>query len=180
MEPMIIPTKPHRFSRLARVVMVFAGLAVLAACGESSRSAAPSRELTKEQFFAQIDSLTNLELADYIKEFESRYGLSAAAAGPVPAAPELPSLREQAALANGWLKERFDRLLPELMRREKIDMWLVICREHAEDPVYPTLMPQPNMFAWRLMMLVFFDRGGAAGVERISVNPYGSGAFNRE
>jgi Xaa-Pro aminopeptidase len=92
----------------------------------------------------------------------------------------LPSLRERAALANGWLKERFDRLLPELMRREKIDMWLVVCREHAEDPVYPSLMPQPNMFAWRLSMLVFFDRGGSSGVECLSANPYGSGAFNRE
>jgi Xaa-Pro aminopeptidase len=92
----------------------------------------------------------------------------------------LPSLREQAALYNAWLKERFDRLLPALMRREGIDMWLVVCREHAEDPVFHSLMPQPNMFAWRLMMLVFFDRGGTAGVERFSVNPYGSGAFNRE
>ena len=94
--------------------------------------------------------------------------------------PELPSLREQAALCNGWLKTRFDTILPALMRREGIDMWIVICREHAEDPVYATLMPQPNMFAWRLSMLVFFDRGGTAGVERLSVNPYGSGAFNRE
>ncbi len=37
-------------------------------------------KLTKEQFFAHLDSLTILELADYIKEFESRYGISAAAA----------------------------------------------------------------------------------------------------
>ncbi len=59
-------------------------------------------------------------------------------------------------------------------------MWVVLCREHAEDPVYPTLMPYPNMFAWRLSMLVFFDRGGTAGVERLSVNPFGSGAFNKE
>jgi large subunit ribosomal protein L7/L12 len=36
-------------------------------------------KLTKEQFFAHLDSLTILELADYIKEFESRYGISAAA-----------------------------------------------------------------------------------------------------
>jgi Xaa-Pro aminopeptidase len=92
----------------------------------------------------------------------------------------LPSLKERAALHNGWLKERFDRLLPGLMRREGIDMWIVVCREHAEDPVYPTLMPYPNMFAWRLSMLVFFDRGPAAGVERLSVNPYGSGDFNKE
>src|SRR5512137_1667549 len=37
-------------------------------------------KLSKEQFFAHLDSLTILELADYIKEFESRYGISAAAA----------------------------------------------------------------------------------------------------
>jgi len=37
-------------------------------------------KLTKDQFFAHLDSLTILELSDYIKEFESRYGISAAAA----------------------------------------------------------------------------------------------------
>ncbi len=79
----------------------------------------------------------------------------------------IPSLRRQAALSGEWLKARFDRVLPELMRREGIDMWIVVCREHAEDPVYPTLVPYPNMFAWRLMMIVFFDRGGGEGVERI-------------
>ncbi|NTV80957.1 MAG: aminopeptidase P family protein, partial [Candidatus Aminicenantes bacterium] len=84
------------------------------------------------------------------------------------------------ALSNEWLRLRFDRVLPEIMRREGIDMWIVVCREHAEDPVYPTLVPYANMFAWRLSMLVFFDRGAADGVERISVNPYGSGDFNKE
>lgn len=37
-------------------------------------------KLTKEQFFEHLDNLTVLELADYIKEFEERYGVSAAAA----------------------------------------------------------------------------------------------------
>ena len=97
-----------------------------------------------------------------------------------PSAAPIPGLRDRALLYNGWLKDRFERVLPAVMRREKTDMWIVVCREHAEDPVYPTLMPYPNMFAWRLSMLVFFDRGGAAGVERISVNPFGSGAFNKE
>jgi len=92
----------------------------------------------------------------------------------------IPTLRRQAALSNEWLRLRFDHVLPEIMRREGIDMWIVVCREHAEDPVYPTLVPYPNMFAWRLSMLVFFDRGAADGVERISVNPHGSGDFNRE
>jgi large subunit ribosomal protein L7/L12 len=40
-------------------------------------------KLTKDQFFAHLDSLTVLELADYIKEFETRYGISAAAAVPL-------------------------------------------------------------------------------------------------
>ena len=40
-------------------------------------------KLTKEEFFGHLDGLTVLELADYIKEFETRYGISAAA---VPAA----------------------------------------------------------------------------------------------
>jgi large subunit ribosomal protein L7/L12 len=40
-------------------------------------------KLTKEQFFKHLDTLTILELSDYIKEFETRYGISAAAAAPV-------------------------------------------------------------------------------------------------
>lgn len=40
-------------------------------------------KLTKEQFFAHLDNLTVLELVDYIKEFENRYGISAAMAAPV-------------------------------------------------------------------------------------------------
>ena len=36
-------------------------------------------KLTKDQFFEHLDGLTVLELADYIKEFEDRYGVSAAA-----------------------------------------------------------------------------------------------------
>ena len=47
-------------------------------------------KLTKEQFFAHLDSLTILELSDYVKEFESRYGISAAAA-PVMAAGAAPA-----------------------------------------------------------------------------------------
>jgi Xaa-Pro aminopeptidase len=64
------------------------------------------------------------------------------------------------------------------MRREQIDMWVVICREHNEDPVYTTLVPAPSLFAWRLTMLVFFDRG-EAGIERLIVNRYGSGDLHK-
>ncbi len=44
-------------------------------------------KLSKKQFFEHLDNLTVLELADYIKEFEERYGVSAAvAAAPVAVA----------------------------------------------------------------------------------------------
>ena len=44
-------------------------------------------KLTKEQFFKHLDNLTVLELADYIQEFEERYGVSAAAAAMPMAVP---------------------------------------------------------------------------------------------
>ena len=34
-------------------------------------------EFTKEDFFKHLDTLTVLDLVDYIKEFESRYGIKA-------------------------------------------------------------------------------------------------------
>jgi len=43
--------------------------------------------VTKEEFFKHLDGLTVLELADYIKEFEQRYGISAAVAPVAAAAP---------------------------------------------------------------------------------------------
>lgn len=52
-------------------------------------------EMKKEDFFKHLDNLTVLELADYIKEFETRYGIkaemaavAAAGAAPVAAAAE--------------------------------------------------------------------------------------------
>ncbi|MFP4082556.1 MAG: 50S ribosomal protein L7/L12 [Candidatus Aminicenantes bacterium] len=47
--------------------------------------------MTKDEFFDHLDNLTVLELAEYIKEFEERYGISAAAvpmAAPGAAAPQ--------------------------------------------------------------------------------------------
>jgi Xaa-Pro aminopeptidase len=94
-------------------------------------------------------------------------------AGPGPAV--LP-LRERGPVYDRWLKERLETVLPELMRREGLDMWLVICREYEEDPVYFSLVPYESMSARRLSMLVFTDRG-AQGVERLAVARYGIGSF---
>ena len=81
-------------------------------------------------------------------------------------------LRDRPAVLNATLAERFDSLLPTLMRETGIEMWLVVNREYAEDPVYFTLAPAPSFAARRTTMLVFFDRGEDAGVERLTVNRY--------
>jgi len=92
--------------------------------------------------------------------------------------PALLSMRERAAVVDNWLRIRLDKLLPELMRREGLDMWLVICREYNEDPVYLTLVPYTSIAARRLTMLVFYDRG-EKGVERLAVSRYDIGNFYR-
>ena len=55
-------------------------------------------EIKKEDFFKHLDSLTVLELADYIKEFEERYGIKAEmAAMPVGAAATAVAVAEEEA-----------------------------------------------------------------------------------
>lgn len=72
---------------------------------------------------------------------------------------------------NRILRERLDTLLPRLMREAGLDMWLVINREYAEDPVYFTLVPQPSHAARRTTMLVF-HRQPDGSVRRLSINRY--------
>ena len=93
----------------------------------------------------------------------------AVAAPGVVMPPKLPSLREQDSIRQEWLKQRLERFLPTLMRRHGVSMWLVINREYNEDPVFKSLISPSVMYARRRTILVFFDRGGAKGVERLAL-----------
>lgn len=96
--------------------------------------------------------------------------------GRVIAAPgHVLDQRQRVAPVNRMLDERLELLLPGLMRESGIDMWLVLNREYAEDPVFFTLVPEPVFAARRTTMLVFHDRGEDEGVERLTVSryPYG-------
>jgi Xaa-Pro aminopeptidase len=72
---------------------------------------------------------------------------------------------------NRLLTERIETLLPKLMAEADIDLWLVLNREYAEDPVYFSLVPQPSFAARRTTMLVF-HRKADGSVDRLSVNRY--------
>ncbi|MCI5082361.1 MAG: M24 family metallopeptidase [Saprospiraceae bacterium] len=73
--------------------------------------------------------------------------------------PKILSLQEQGELQDQWLKDRFDSVLPEIMRREGIDMWVLISREYNEDPVLKTMLPSSWLSARRTTMLVIYDNG---------------------
>ena len=96
--------------------------------------------------------------------------------GRVIAAPgAVLAERARVAPVNRVLQDRLENLLPRLMREAGIDLWLVINREYAEDPVYLTLVPEPVFAARRTTMLVFHDRGAEHGVDRLTVSRYGLG-----
>ncbi len=71
---------------------------------------------------------------------------------------------------NEMTRDRLEHLLPDLMEETGLDMWLVINREYAEDPVYFTLVPQPAFAARRTTILVFYRDGDT--FERLTVNRY--------
>ncbi len=79
--------------------------------------------------------------------------------------------RERVAPENRILEDRMALLLPRLMEEAGLDMWLVINREYAEDPVYFSLVPQPSFAARRTTMLVFHLKDDGS-LERLSVNRY--------
>jgi Xaa-Pro aminopeptidase len=80
--------------------------------------------------------------------------------------------REQAKLTRSWLDKRFQTVLPAIMRREAIDMWIIISREYNDDPVFRSLAPFETYSSRRRTVLVFHDRGAEQGVEALSVGRF--------
>jgi len=73
--------------------------------------------------------------------------------------PNILLMRERATVIDRWLEERVKTVLPDLMRREQVDMWLIISREYNEDPVIKTFLPSTWHAARRTTMLVIYDNG---------------------
>ncbi len=91
--------------------------------------------------------------------------------------PEVLPLREQADLRDKWLYDRLNQLVPSLMQRENIDMWLIIASEYNEDPVIRTMLPATWMAARRTTILVFATNTETGEVERHAVARYDIGRF---
>ncbi|MCU0616281.1 MAG: aminopeptidase P family protein [Gemmatimonadaceae bacterium] len=77
------------------------------------------------------------------------------------------TLREQAVVRQQWLERRMETILPALMRKYNVDMWVIPMREYNEDPAFRSLVSPTTFAARRRTIYVFFDRG-AEGIERIA------------
>ena len=83
---------------------------------------------------------------------------AAVAAQPFPADRVLTH-REQAPIIRKWIQERFATVLPALMRREGIDMWVIVSREYNDDPVFRSMSPLTTYASRRRTVIVFHDTG---------------------
>ncbi|MCX2743380.1 M24 family metallopeptidase [Mangrovivirga sp. M17] len=84
---------------------------------------------------------------------------------------EIMSMEERAKVIDSLLQIRINRVLPELMDRTGIDMWILISREYNEDPVLETMLPAEWMSARRRTILVISYNGD-------SLNTYAIARYN--
>ncbi|HEV7643680.1 MAG TPA: M24 family metallopeptidase [Pyrinomonadaceae bacterium] len=87
----------------------------------------------------------------------------------IPAMPKLLSQRQQINVRESWLKKRFDTILLPMMKRHKVDMWIVVNEEFHSDPVTEFIVP-PIPIVGRRDFFVFIDKGDK--LERYAVVRY--------
>ena len=81
----------------------------------------------------------------------------------------------RAAVVDEVLADRLDSLLPALMDRTGIDMWVLISREYNEDPVLRTMLPATWLNARRRTMMLFYRDRSRDTVEKLAVARYNIG-----
>ncbi len=87
----------------------------------------------------------------------------------IPAMLKLLSQREQMDVRETWLKKRLDTMLLPMMKKNGIDVWIVVNEEFHSDPVTEHIVP-PIPIVGRRDFFVFIERGGK--LERFAVVRY--------
>ena len=83
--------------------------------------------------------------------------------------------KERARVVDEILETRFNKLLPNLMDKTGIDMWILISREYNEDPVLKTMLPATWLNARRRTILVFYRDKKKNTIEKLAVARYNVG-----
>ena len=83
--------------------------------------------------------------------------------------------KERAKVVNEIIKERFENVLPKLMDRTGIDMWILISREYNEDPVLKTMLPAEWLNARRRTIILFYRDKTKNTLDKLAVARYNFG-----
>ena len=84
-------------------------------------------------------------------------------------------LKERAEFINKLQKDRFNNLLPKLMEKTGIDMWVLIAREYNEDPIIKTMLPPTWLNARRTTIIVFSLDSKTKEFESVAIARYAFG-----
>lgn len=114
-----------------------------------------SRILLKISVFSLLTYYCNLVSAETDSPFE-----------------QIKGMKERSELIDKMLEDKLQNTLPNLMRREGIDMWVLISREYNEDPVLKTMLPSTWLSARRRTILVIHDQGEGKPLARYAVARY--------
>jgi Xaa-Pro aminopeptidase len=82
---------------------------------------------------------------------------------------------EQSVWVDSMLENRFESMLPDLMKKADIDMWVMVSREYNEDPIMKTMLPSAWLSARRRTMMVFSYNEREHKVEKIAIARYDVG-----
>jgi Xaa-Pro aminopeptidase len=97
--------------------------------------------------------------------------LAMPAAQTLPAGERVLTHREQAPLIKSWIARRFDTVLPDLMRREGIDLWIIVSREYNDDPVFRSMAPLTT-YSSRRRTILAFHRPPSGALARVSIGRF--------
>jgi len=89
--------------------------------------------------------------------------------------PLILSMRDRAEAIDQILDERIATVLPALMERSGIDMWVIISREYNEDPIIKTFLPSTWQTARRRTILLISNPGNNQPLETLAVARYAVG-----
>lgn len=91
------------------------------------------------------------------------------------ASAQVLPLREQSKVIDEILADRFNNLLPVLMERNGIDLWVIVSREYNEDPVIRTMLPSTWISARRRTIIVFYNNPEKKIFEKLAIARYNVG-----
>lgn len=80
--------------------------------------------------------------------------------------------RRRAEVIDELLADRINNLLPQLMERTGVEMWVIVSREYNEDPVIRTFLPATWHAARRRTILIFYKKSGQSNLEKMAIARY--------